>query len=454
MLTKVWQDNPLQAGKGKLGKPQPKISLLLLLCVLVTGPYVAGCGLLPKTEAGAQSQPPRGEASSSPSVDVAIAKTGVLQEPLDYTGTTRPVREVSLRSRTEGRLLSLGVDTGDSVKRGQILARLDDNLLLTAVSEAKAELAALQSEVSRAQTQVSNARAQAEQARLELEQAKVDAARQQSLAIKGAIAKQQAELGQTAAATAQQNLLAVTEQIATEQQAVAAARERVTAQQAVVAQNQERQSYALLASPITGVVLERVTEPGNLITAGSEVLRLGDFSRVKVVVPVSELELANIRVGQSVTVSLDAFAGESFSGEVSRISPAADSAARQVPIEVTIPNNGGRIGSGLLARVNFASDTASQVVIPRTALQVAGKPGNNRARNQEESSQTTEATVFVVTGEGTKATVQARQVQLGDQANNQVEIISGLQPGERFVARSSKSLKDGEAVVLSVLSEQ
>jgi RND family efflux transporter MFP subunit len=284
---------------------------------------------------------------------------------------------------------------------------------------------------------VGNAQARAEQARLELKQAEADATRLQRLAEAGAVTEQEAELAQTAAATARANLNSALKQIGTEEQAVAAAKGRVAAQQATVAQNRERQSYALLASPINGVVLERVTEPGNLVTPGSEVLKLGDFSQVKVEVPVSELELANIRVGQAVTVRLDAFADETFSGKVTRISPAADPVARQVPIEVTIPNSDNRIGSGLLARVSFAASGSTPVVVPQTALQ-----------GEQET-----ATVFVVTGNGNEASVAARAVQIGDRANGKVEILSGLQPGERFVARSARPLQDGDTVRLSVLSE-
>lgn len=415
-----------------------RFSLLLLLCLTLPLPFLTGCGLLSRTEAEAQSQPQGGErGGGATAVDVAVASTAALEESLEYTGTTQPVREVSLRSQAEGRLLNLNVDAGDAVRRGQILARLDDALLVTAVSEADAELAALRSEVARAEAQVGNAQARAEQARLELKQAEADATRLQRLAEAGAVTEQEAELAQTAAATARANLNSALKQIGTEEQAVAAAKGRVAAQQATVAQNRERQSYALLASPINGVVLERVTEPGNLVTPGSEVLKLGDFSQVKVEVPVSELELANIRVGQAVTVRLDAFADETFSGKVTRISPAADPVARQVPIEVTIPNSDNRIGSGLLARVSFAASGSTPVVVPQTALQ-----------GEQET-----ATVFVVTGNGNEASVAARAVQIGDRANGKVEILSGLQPGERFVARSARPLQDGDTVRLSVLSE-
>lgn len=424
----------------------------MLLC-LGLGLPLTGCEALPKAEAEAQ-RPPGAPGGGITAVDVATAQTGLLKEPLEYIGTTQPIRQVSLRAQIEGRLLNLQVGVGDSVKQGQILARLDDSILLTSVTQEKAELGALQAEVARAQTQVKNAEALAAQAKAEQQQAEVNAERLRSLSAAGAISVQEAELAQTQAATAQQKYNAAVAQIATEQQAVAAAQGRVSAQNAAVAQTKERQSYAILASPITGVVLEKVSEPGNLIQPGGEILRLGDFSSVKVVVPVSELELSNIRVGQAVTVKLDAFPQESFSGQVSRISPAADQAARQVPIEVTIPNSNGQVGSGLLARVS-AAKTAKKIIVPQTALQKeanASRQGKSTPTQSNKIAPPSQGTVFVIAGTPEKATVKARNVKLGTSANGKVEIISGLQPGERLVVRSAKPLKDGETVRLSVLS--
>jgi multidrug efflux pump subunit AcrA (membrane-fusion protein) len=468
----VQQLSKVSKGKSSWqeGRHKKKLLFFLLIWVCLPLPFVTGCGLMPKNQAGAQSTPPGPPGGGSTAVDVAIAKTGVLQKPIPYTGTTRPVREVLLRAQVEGRLLNINVGIGDSVKQGQILAQVDDSILMTTLSQEQAELAALQSEVARAETQVSNARARAEQARVELNQARVDAARRATLGAQGAISKQEAELAQTAAQTAEQALRSALEQISTEQKAVAAAQRRVEAQRAAVAQAGERRSYALVASPINGVVLEKVSEPGNLVQPGGEILKLGDFNQVKVVVSVSELELSKIRVGQSVQVTLDAFGNQSSTGQVSRISPAADPTARQIPVEIVIPNSNGRIGSGLLARVNFESTTISRVVVPETALQeegeqgsrgarqqgnkAAGEPMNTGAEEQRSNPKSAEGTVFVVTGEGDQAKVQARRVQLGDRADSKVEIISGLKPGERFVARSGKPLKDGEPVRLSVISEK
>ena len=127
---------------------------------LGTGLLMAGCGTVPKEAEGT-------DASSPTSVDVAIASTDRLRQELEYTGTTAPVQESSLRSQVEGQVLALNVDVGDVVKQGQFIGQLDDELLRTAVNETEAELAALKAEVVRAQNQVSNARAQVEQARLE-----------------------------------------------------------------------------------------------------------------------------------------------------------------------------------------------------------------------------------------------------------------------------------------------
>ncbi|MBE9228531.1 efflux RND transporter periplasmic adaptor subunit, partial [Phormidium sp. LEGE 05292] len=335
-----------------------------------------GCSGTPKAEAEAQNRPPgtqRGgeRGPTSTPVDVAIARPGVIQEAPTYIGTTRPAREVSLRSQVEGRLLNLSVNVGDRVKRGQQLAQLDNTLLFTLVTQAEAELATRDSEVARAKTLVSNAKAKAEQAKVTLKQAQTTAARREFLQKQGAISLQDAELARTEARTNEQAVLAAEEQIRTEQQAVAAAQGRVAAQRAVIAELKERLSYAKLNSPIDGVVIERTSEPGNLVQPGGEVLKLGEFNQVKVVVPLSELELPNVQVGQSVQVQLDAFPNQTFRGVVARISPAADPTARQIPVEILIPNQNGQISSGLLARAQFTQQTAPKVLIPVTALQVS-----------------------------------------------------------------------------------
>jgi RND family efflux transporter MFP subunit len=433
----------------------------------------------------AHSQPkPKQKQNNAISVDVAMAGWGQLREDLEYIGNTNPIREVSLRSQVEGQLQQLNVDVGDQVKPGQILARLNDDLLLSEVNQAQAEKAAQRSQVISAQSEVNNAHIKVEQARLELQQAQANITRLESslkanieqarleaeqtasdyarlslLVQEGAIPEQQAEQAEnrakqaqqillnqqasaeqqisqarTAAQTAAQILRSAAAQVAIEEQQVSAAQAQVSAQKALISQAKTRQSYSVLTSPIAGKVLQKFSEPGNLVQPGTEILRLGDFSLVKVIIEVSELQLNKIKIDQKVPVKLDAFPQKNLTGTVTRISPAADSTSRLIPIEITINNPAGTIGSGLLARVSFPQDSTRRIVIPETALQ-------------------NDNTIFLIKKQGQKTKVQSRSVVIGNKSNGQVEILSGLSAGENYVTRSSKKLKENDIVRVSILSE-
>lgn len=444
---------------------------LLMQGLAVTGTLIlsTSCQVVPPGEAQpqpGQGQRPGGRENQPPAVDVAIAKTAPLETGQEYTGTTRPYREVLLRSQIQGQILDVTADVGDRVQRGQALARLDDRLLTAAVAEAMAEVAARESEVASLRAEVDSARTEVEEARLELEQAIADAEREEQLSREGATSEQSAQRARTAVNTARQAMRSAEQQVRNRQQAVVAAQRRVTVQRALVEQERQRQSFTVVTAPVSGAVLERLAEPGELAEPGSEILRVGDFSQVKVEVQVSERELAEIRVGQAVRVKLDAVGDRELVGQVTRISPAADPVARLVPVEVTIPNEDGTIGSGLLARVNFDASTAQQVVVPETAIEVevateqSGPPGTAgggqppQRQSAAEESPAGRSTVFVIEQSGEQSIARVRPVQLGDREDNQIVIVSGLNPGESYVVRSDAPLKDGAPVRLSFISER
>ncbi|MEM6612425.1 MAG: efflux RND transporter periplasmic adaptor subunit [Cyanobacteria bacterium P01_C01_bin.72] len=417
------------------------VSRLMLLSSLF---LTSGCGLLPPGDAQSESVSPQPEKLAA--VDVAIAREGILSPKQEYIGTTFPVREVALRSRIEGQILDLAVDVGDRVEQGQVLGRIDAALLASAVLEAEAELAALESEVTSRQADVNEAIAQVEQAKLELAQAQSDAARANKLLQQGAVTEQAAELERTEVGTAQQLLQSAQQQVENRQSAVFAAQRRVIAQEALLAQEQRRKSFAVLRSPITGSVLAKAVETGDLAQPGDEILRLGDFSQIQVQVQISELELGSISLGQTTQVKLDAFPEQTFAGELTQIALEADPTARLIPVEITVPNQDRRIGKGLLARVNFVRQSDRSIVVPETALEVSSE-------SVQGNSEVDTATIFILQEAGEQATVTKRQVKLGDRANSLVEIVAGLEAGEKFVVRSSRELENDEPVRLSFISE-
>ncbi len=372
-------------------------------------------------------------------VNTEVVQVGTFEAGLTFTGTTQPVQTVALRSRVNGQVTALTVDVGNAVANGDILARQDADLLTVAVNQAQAELQARQSEVAQAKAAVSDAQTAYNSAQVQLQQAQTEANRLTKLAADGAVSIQTAEQAQLTVDTGQQVLQSTQEQIRTRQAAVSAAEGRVSAQQAVVDQTQERLSYAVVRSPLSGTVIERFVEVGDYAETGDELMQIGDLSRIKVVIEVSDRDLAQVSVGQPVEVQLDALPGEAISGRITRIAPAADPTSRLIPVEVTIPNDTGRIGSGLLARVTLAGAGSDRVAIPPRALDVA------TAENP---------TLYVVTDVNDQAaTVQARPVEIGRENDSRVEIVSGLQAGEVIVVRSSGDLSDGQVVNLSILSE-
>lgn len=425
-----------------------KRSIVISLCLLPIA--LSGCSL-PKDNADAETKPPGAERSQATAVDVATAKAASLTATREYTGTTQPFQEVAIRAQAEGQLRQLNVAVGDRVQKGQILARIDDSLLNAETAEAAAELASRQVGISQIQAQVSDAQTQVEQNRLQLQQAEFDAARYSSLAKSGAISQQQAQQSRTQARTAAQVLRSAQAKVRVQQQSIAVANSQIAAQQAVVNQQQQKRAYAMVMSPISGVVLTRSTEQGNLVQVGNELLRVGDFSQAKVTVQVSELDLANVRLGGAVKVRLDAFPTEQFGGKVTQISPAANPTSRLVPVEMTMPNPTGRVGSGLLSRVSFTQTAVDRVVVPLSALQEDLSKTKPTGANSS-TPKPTKGTLFVIQQDGERAKVMARSVALGQQIDGKVQILSGLNPGERFVARSGKPLKDGDSVRLSILS--
>ncbi len=372
-------------------------------------------------------------------VDVETASLSNLSSARQYKGTTQPQRQVSWRSQTEGILLELSAEVGDVVDRGQLIGRLENNLLLTDIEGKTGELAALQSELAQAKIQVVNAQIKLEEAEIQLEQAKSEAVRYQDLAKTGLIAQQQAESFKTAAKIAEKSLLTAQEAVKLEEQAVAIVEGRIATQNSAIAESKQRQTYSQIVAPIGGIITAQAKDTGSLIRAGEEVVTIGDFSLIKIVVPLSELDLGKVNIGQKVEVRLDAFSDRQFIGKVSRIAPTTNSSSRQIPVEVVINNPDNQIKGGLLARVSFSSTQEPRIIVPETAI------------IQEENNNY----VFMVTKkeQNNQNNVTKRKVMVGDRSNSKVEIVAGISPGEKYVVRSSKPLKDRDLVGLSIISQ-
>ena len=184
----------------------------------------------------------------------------------------------------------------------------------------------------------------------------------------------------------------------------------------------------VLCSPISGVVTARNYDPGDM-TGSLPVLTVGQLSPVvKVMLNVSETDLAEVRRGMPVEVTFDAFPGKIFEGVVNRIYPTVDTATRTFEVEVRITNSDEAIKPGMFARVAIDLGSQDNVVVPDRAVVKQTGSGNKY--------------VFVLKGN----TVKYNHVQLGQRLGDSYELISGVEDGDTVVITGQARLIDGAAV--------
>lgn len=181
-----------------------------------------------------------------------------------------------------------------------------------------------------------------------------------------------------------------------------------------------------LEAPFDGVVLEKMVVQGQAVMPGMKLYRLADLSTVWIEADVFEQDIALVRVGAPARVELAAYPGQSFSGRVSFVWPVVDEQSRTGRVRVAVPNPGGRLKPGMYATLFFDARLGGDLLsVPAEAVVMTGE------RNL----------VFVVGADGA---LEPREVTLGGRADGRLQVLSGLNEGERIVA-SANFLVDAES---------
>jgi len=182
-----------------------------------------------------------------------------------------------------------------------------------------------------------------------------------------------------------------------------------------------------VTAPISGLVSQRWVDLGDMVVARAKLFEIQSSNRLRVDVPVSELDVRQLRVGQQANIRADACPARTFSGRIQRIHPQVDSATRTALVEVSLQGACPTLRPGMFVRVTFAVRTLENVpAIPSVAL--LERPGH--------------MSVFVVGGETAKEVT----VEPGLEVDGWVEIRSGLEVGDRVVVEGQDQLKNGAPV--------
>lgn len=197
------------------------------------------------------------------------------------------------------------------------------------------------------------------------------------------------------------------------------------AAQAQVDQLRTRIGYATVNAPVAGVITEKRVEAGDVVGSQTRLFDLADVSTLVVRVGVSELDVVEVNPGDRVRVALDAFPGREFQGRVRRVFPSADPTTRLVPVEVALEGTGAR--PGFLARTTFElGERENVLLIPASAVVSGGGTPS----------------VFVLQD----GRAYRRTVETGLTSEGRVEVVVGLEPGERIITAGNNMLRDGMEV--------
>lgn len=346
-----------------------------------------------------------GEPEESPlPVDVTKTEDRLFRETVSFVADIEATERAAVVAKLAGRtVLSVAVDVGDVVRRGDLLATLDDSLLASGLAQAEAALAQASAALRRASVREETAR--------------LDFGRFARLLEEEVVSRQRYDhaKGEYEAS------VAVREETEKAQARARAALEELRTQM----------GYHRIESPIDGVVARRDIDPGDSSTLSGPAFVINRQHEVKVRGAVDERAFVRIVKGQRATLFVDALGEATFEGVVSRLSPALDGSTRTGEVEIILDDDGGRLRPGLFARVRLFLGERRGAGLPREAL-------------------------FHLEGTGEKACYVAdggrarlRLVETGLEEGNWVEIVRGLSGEEAVVTTRSGNLRDGTLLEVS-----
>ncbi|MGO9603708.1 MAG: efflux RND transporter periplasmic adaptor subunit [Candidatus Binataceae bacterium] len=208
----------------------------------------------------------------------------------------------------------------------------------------------------------------------------------------------------------------------------------VSAKQAALQQAQTDLNDCKLRSPLDGLILERYIEVGKLMNQSTKAFEVGDTKMMNVVFGVPDTVLPSLPEGTTLAMTVPAVSGSEFAGRITRVAAVSDPGTRLFDIELTVPNDGGRLKSGMIAALNLGRvAAAAEPVVPlRSVVRSPSDPNGYAVYTLEERDGGT--------------FVRLKQVALGSMVGDGVAIKSGLTFGDRVVVKGATAVTDGQQV--------
>ena len=365
------------------------------VCSLVVVLSVLACG-----KAGGNRQP----ADAEPAVETVAVVSRTLSTVDRLPAQLLPYETVDIYPKVTGFLDELRVDVGSRVNKGDLLIRLSAPELLAQRAQADAALQA-------AESQLASARAK--------------------LVSDEGTHRHLAAAAETPGVVAANDLAVVLQTVEADRGGAGAAEHNVRAARDTLRAVAQMESYLDIHAPFSGTITRRNLHPGALVGPASgqsgtvPIVQLVDTSRLRMVVPVPEAEVAMMQLGQQVTFSVPAYPGEKFSAPIARISHDIDVQTRTMHIELDVQSPDERLSPGSFANVLWpVVRSYPTLFVPFSAVT------------------TDQQRTFVIRVNGGAA--QWVSVQTGQSVNGEIEVVGEIHPGDLVVRIATDSIRTGD----------
>ena len=399
-----------------------KTNGILAVAVLVAAAAATGC------DGAAQAK--KSDAKDVLAVQTVTVEKIELRRSVEAVGTLAAHDQATVSAEVAGRVARMAVDMGDKVREGAPLVLLDGERMRYRANEQQAALQQTRAKLGAQGDQLPPAGQTPDvlSAAAKRAQAQQSFDRAMALAEKNLISRQDLEAAQTNLQTA----------VAAHEAAIAAERElraEMVARQATLDSATRDLKDTTIRAPFDGVVAERMVSEGQYVDAQAPVIRLVRLDPLRLTADVPEKFAPDVRVGQPIELTTDAFPDRQVTGTITRISPDVNLKSRAFAIEADVRNEDGALKPGTFARLKIATNKVDHaIVVPATAIQT--RYGTSVA--------------FIVKD----GKLKASEVKLGDRLGPRVEITEGLDPGQTIVADDVDGLTAGVAVRPSTAEDE
>ena len=406
-------------------------------------------------------------------VETSKVEKRTIRETVSASGKVFPEKEVKISSDVSGEIVQLMVEEGDSIKSGQILARIDPDAYQSAVERGIASVNTSKSEIARSKSSVESAIAQVAQIEAQLENAKQIHQRNETLKNDGVISQQDFEASFANVRQLEANLKSSEASKRSAEQSVESSKYSMKSQEASLRELQTNLNRTTITSPTDGVISMLNVEQGERVVGtiqmtGTELMRIANFSSMEVQVEVSENDILRVSLLDSVEIEVDAYLDDKFLGVVTEIASSAANTGTSTSLtsdQVTnfvvkiriitesyehIVKNGRPIPfrPGMSAAVDINTNTKYDILtVPIQAVTTREKDEEEKKKSSEELGEDDiDEVVFVYEAD----TARMALVKTGIQDNEYIEVLDGLSEGEEIVSGPysavSRQVKSGKAL--------